>query len=172
VANANALRSCPRCGAEVSLPTLAVCENQLCRHKLIRPTNTHFKDPDYLSRQMRRYKASYEQSIRSKHSSDDRKEYSLVNSDYLLWAREAPMDSRLAAIEDATIMLRFVMHADMSEGAFIPDLQALLTTAKSLGKLAETIQTYFAQGGSSSDDPFLRSIEQEKLKLSQARGIS
>ena len=172
MANANALRTCPRCSAEVRLPTLAVCENPVCRHKLIRPTNPHFKDPDYLSRQIRKFKAIYEQSSRSKHSVEDQKEYSLVRSNYMRWAREAPMDSRLAAIEDATLLLRHVMHADMSDGYFLQDLQALLATAKSLGKLAETIQTYFAQGGSSSDDPFLRSIEQENAKLSQARGVS
>lgn len=171
MANANALAVCPRCGVELPGPTPPVCPNKVCRHIFKVPTNKHFKDPDYLDRQMRRWRDSFARRETGFRPPDEVSEEYLILSSYSQWAEDAPMASRLAAFRDAFHLLRHVVHSDMSEADFIKELRELTSLGKTIGKLSESLENYFKCGGSSSDDEYRRALQQEAAALAQVRGI-
>lgn len=171
MANTKELAICPRCSVELPHPTPAVCPNPACRHKFKAPTNTHFQDPDYLSRQKTRLLNSFAERASGNRPKAEEQERCLIQSNYLLWAKDAPMASRLCALKDAFQLLRYVLHSDMSEADFGSEMKTLINIGKSVGKLSESLENYFRCGGSTSDDEFKRAIMLENAAQVQARAI-
>lgn len=171
MANVNALRTCPRCGVELPPKALPACPNVQCRHILAAPQNLHFKDPDYVSRQLATQKRSFARRSGRERPKDELEEESLLLSDYCLWGRQAPMQSRIMALRDAFHLIRYVLHADMSEESFREELQELTGIGKEIGKLSETVENYFRYGGSSSDDRYKRQLAQENSMRAAALKI-
>lgn len=122
--------ACPRCGG--SLKT---------------PQNDFYSTPNYLFFQRQRLLNKMEKDKLLPGDYSWMARFAEVENNFVTWSRECPENDRIAAMEDARHLLANIIYSSTSPDA----LKAIIKTAKHIGKLAESLESYFLNGGSRYD---------------------
>lgn len=149
MAKTNQIALCTQCRAELPLPLPKECPS--CAHVIVPPENPYFGSPDYLAHQLDKYESELNPRYIDPEAKDateaDKKKLEGVRVQYIKWARDCPLEDKLAALMDARLLLSQVIHSSTK----IDHLRQITTLGKSIGKIAESIEHYFRSGGSHHD---------------------
>jgi hypothetical protein len=134
---------CPSCQFELPGP---VNDCPKCGKVLRAATNEFFEVPYYLASQMKDYAAEVENRLSSSKplSPAETERFDRIKKEYELWAREVPAEEKIAALVDAQLVLRHVIHSKIDP----EHLEEIIGRGIAIGKLAETMKAYFKCGGS------------------------
>jgi hypothetical protein len=72
---------------------------------------------------------------------------SSINDNLLTWLRDMPYEDRIATMRDAQLSLQHLLFAKLS----VEEIRQVVVVAKSVGRLAESIENYFKAGGTIYD---------------------
>lgn len=141
MANANQLKVCPRCEVETA-PAEKICN--YCGFRLIIPDNPTFEVPAYVHFQKKEEEKKMELDTKSTESSTMLPKIAKMAHDHRLFWEECDDMTRVAAMEDAISCIRNLLNSRAS----IECLKQVNGIGKQIGKLSESIEEYFKNGGS------------------------
>lgn len=137
---------CRECDSELPHPIPTRCP--YCDRLLEKYTSGYFGSPDYLFYQMEAYKKEFgpvneKTGMAAAWGAEKFKEYSIRVGALREWCRKCPAEDRLAAVNDALVILQNIIHSELSR----EQIKVVVETAKKIGPLAEAIENYYKNGG-------------------------
>jgi len=137
---------CRGCNSEIGYPIPPRCP--YCERLLEKYKSEYFGSPDYLSFQIDElYKKLGPFDPKSgktiKWPEDNKKKYFLAKEDLEKWARKCPEEDKLAALQDALLIMQNIVHSDSDRTV----IKAVSRVGQQIGQLAEAIENYFKHGG-------------------------
>jgi len=142
MATASQSAFCPRCGNELPAVRAAACG--VCNTPLTPPKNNFFGSPDYIWYQREMHLDNLDTSRpTSKTKTHDLKKIEEMELALTDWVRMCPVEDKVAAMRDAQVILSNAVHAPLE----VRDIQKLISIGKAIGKLSESLETYFRSGG-------------------------
>lgn len=135
-------RFCPKCGGEITGITGTSCP--VCGGIIKSAVNTFFGTPDYLWHQREALLDTVDPSRpTAKTKAPDPKKQEEINTAFTQWLRSSSYEDKLAAMRDAQLTLQHLIYCPISA----PEMRNITTVAKSIGKLAESYEHMFRNGG-------------------------
>lgn len=155
---AHAVAVCPDCK---SILENSPEECKVCGKSLKIATNKYFASPDYIYYQRHALVEDIQlDKIRPGDSKFEEKLLDIQNS-LDAWARECPVEDRLAALYDAYLYLAHVVFAT---GTTKENMRQMISVAKKIGDLGNSIEQYLRYGGTVYDRK-IRSLRPEPGEL-------
>jgi len=149
MAKTNQIALCTQCRAELPLPLPKECPS--CSHVIVPPENPYFGSPDYLAHQLDKYELELNPRYldpEAKYPTEtDTRKLEDVRIQHVKWARDCPLEDKLAALMDARLILSQIVHSSTKT----ENLRQITTLGKSIGKIAESIEQFFRCGGAHHD---------------------
>ena len=145
--SANELKLCRSCGEDISSLEGTPERCPYCTAKLKIATSKFYGSPDYLCHQRNSLLEDLKLSKLYPGDSKHDRQAAEIQNEMVRWARACPDEDKIAAMMDAEIILKELLHSDAS-GATMSNI---VRCAKNLSKLADVLENYFKQGGSPHD---------------------
>ena len=147
MANVNKVALCPRCKVEISFPLPKRCPD--CSLEIKKASNEHFYLPDYISTQYEDFREELGAYKSEGMSDENRKEMDSVVSSLFKWCRECTAMDKLAAMSDAHLIVKHLIHSSTSP----EHIKQILNVGKKIGELCVNLDDYVKKGGSFENAP-------------------
>ena len=147
MANTNQLALCLRCGLELDFPLPRRCPH--CSFEVRRSENNYFKLPNYVSAQYEEFRNTYKANMRASEHDEKTKEMDNVTHSLFKWCRECTGVDKIAAMSDAHLIIKHLLHSDTSAG----HIKKILDIGKKIGDLCSNLDDYFKKGGTFKSPP-------------------
>lgn len=147
--SSSVLKLCKACGSDISSPDTPAFTDRCpyCTANLKIATSEYFGSPDYLCLQKDSLLKELEIRKLKPGGTPYTEESAKIQNALVKWARGCPDMDKVAAMTDAAIILRELIHSEASPET----MSAVVNIGKNLAALAKTIEDYRRQGGSIYD---------------------
>lgn len=144
---------CPACHLEL-VTTANACPD--CGKILRPPESPYFELPYYLSLQIKDYTERLDEGLRDPDAKPltiaQKKKFEAIKASFEPWVREIPVEERIGALRDAHLIMRNLVRMKTNS----EELNEIMTLARSIGRIADGIDTFFKNGGTL--DPETRDV--------------